>query len=133
MQDNDENPLKRMDDAAPKPESIREPAAPALVMSRARPHEGSVTADLPATDGAQDKSPMGISGIREEGRTEGDGVEHEAQEAQDETRIDQPFDPTRIKISTREPSVDIVMERIRRDEIAAIRPPTEVECHVPLG
>jgi hypothetical protein len=116
MQDNDENPLKRMDYGAPKPESVREPAAPALVMQRAGPHERSVTAD-PAVADARDESPIETSGIREEGRTEGDGVEHEALEARDGTRIDQPFDPTRIKISTREPSVDIVMERIRQDEI----------------
>ena len=44
-------------------------------------------------------------------------MEREALDARDETRIEQPFDPTRIRIATREPSVDIVMERIRRGEI----------------
>ena len=61
--------------------------------------------------------PIGTSGIMEEGRTEADGVEHGTVEARDETRIDEPFDPTGIRISTREPSVDVVMERVRRAEI----------------
>ena len=55
--------------------------------------------------------------IREEGEAEGDGVERETLDAADETRIEQPFDPARIRIATREPSVDVVMERIRRGEI----------------
>ena len=63
------------------------------------------------------RSPIGTSSIREEGRAEGDGVERETLEARDETRIDRPFDPTGIRISTREPSVDAVMERARRGEI----------------
>ena len=86
-------------------------------MPRAGSHEESVSPALATAEGARDESPIGTSGIREEGRTEGDGVEHESLEAKDETRIEQPFDPTQIKISSREPSVDIVMERIRRDEI----------------
>ena len=117
MQDSDQNPTKRSDAPAPHPEAVREPSAQALYAARADPTEGSDTADLPVADGARDETPIGISGIREEGRTEGDGVEHETLEAQYETRIDQPFDPTRIKISTREPSVDLVMERVRRGEI----------------
>ena len=56
-------------------------------------------------------------GIREEGETEGDGVERETLDAADETRIERHYDPTRIRIATREPAVDIVMERIRRGEI----------------
>lgn len=55
--------------------------------------------------------------VRQEGQIEGDGVERETLDTGDETRIDRPFDPTLIKISTREPSVDIVMERVRRGEI----------------
>lgn len=62
-------------------------------------------------------SPIGTSGIREGDRTESDGVERETLEARDATRIDRSLDPTRIRISTREPSVDVVMERVRRDEI----------------
>ena len=116
MQDSDQNPTTRSDAPVSGPRAVREPGAPALVAPRADTHEESVPADLGADD-ARDESPIGASGIREEGRTEGDGVEHETLEARDETRIDQPFDPTRIKISTREPSVDIVMERIRRNEI----------------
>ena len=114
---NDQNPTKRRDAPVPEPEAVREPAAPALVMPRVSPDKGSVTANLATAGGAPDETPIGISDIREEGQTEGDGVEHESVEARDGTRIQQPFDPTRIKISTREPSVDLVMERIRRDEI----------------
>lgn len=116
MPENDQNPTKRSDAPAPQP-VVREPAAPALVMPQVAPDEGSATAGLATTGGARDEAMLGASDIREEGRIEGDGVEQETLETQDETRIDQPFDPTRIKISTREPSVDLVMERIRRGEI----------------
>ena len=116
MPHSDQNPTKRSDAPAPQPQ-VREPAAPALVVPRSSPHQGLVTVDPTAGGGAHGESPLATSDIREEGRTEGDGVEHETLEAQDETRIDQPFDPARIKISTREPSVDLVMERIRRGEI----------------
>lgn len=117
MQDSDQEPTKRSDAPAPQPEAVREPAAPALVIPRAGAHEGRVAADPVAVDGELDEATPGPSDIREEGQTEGDGVEHESLEAQDGTRIKQPFDPTQIKISTREPSVDLVMKRIRRDEI----------------
>lgn len=63
------------------------------------------------------RSPIKTSGIRAEGGTEGDGVAHETVEVRCETRIDRPLDPAGIRISTREPSVDIVMERVRRGEI----------------
>ena len=86
------------------PEAVRKLGAPTLVMPQAGSHEGSATADLAAGDGARDESPIGTSGIKEEGRTEGHGVEHEALEAQDETRIDQPFDPTRTKLSITTPT-----------------------------
>ncbi len=86
------------------PEVVRKLAAPTLVMPQAGPHEGSATADLAAGDGARDESPIGTSGIKEEGRTEGDGVEDEAPEAQDETRIDQPFDPARTQLSITAPT-----------------------------
>lgn len=117
MPDHDHNPLECRDPPAPEPQAVRESAVPAIAVLQADPYEGSVSADLATAGDAGGESPNGTSGIREEGRTEGDGVEHETLEAQDETRIEQPFDPTRIKISTREPSVDIVMERIRRNEI----------------
>ncbi len=100
-----------------EPEAVREPIAPALERPRAGSRDGTATADLPAARDARDRSPRVTADIREEGQTEGDGVELESFEAQDETRIKQPFDPTQIRIATREPSVDIVMERIRRGEI----------------
>ena len=117
MPDYDHTPLERRDAAVNKPEAVREPPAPVLMVPRTGSHEVSDTPNLAIGDDALDEAPRGPSDIREEGQTEGDGVEQESLEAQDGTRIRQPFDPTRIKISTREPSVDLVMKRIRRDEI----------------
>ena len=114
MQDNDQKPKKRRDAPVSEPGVVREPPARALMVPRAGPHKRSDTANLATADGARDEAPRGPADIREEGQTEGDGVEHESLEARDGTRIQQPFDPTRIKISTREPSVDLVMKRIRR-------------------
>ena len=117
MQDTDQKPKKPRDATVSEPGVVREPAAQALVVPRAGSHEEPVTADLAIAGAARDEALRGPSDIREEGQTEGDGVEQESLEAQDGTRIQQPFDPTQIKISTREPSVDLVMKRIRRDEI----------------
>ena len=117
MPDQDQNPTEHRDAAVRKPKAVREPLAPALEMLRAGRHDGSITSDQPVASDAQNEAPRGTSDIREEGETEGDGVERETVDAADETRIEQPFDPTRIRIATREPSVDIVMERIRRGEI----------------
>ena len=117
MQDSDQKPKKPRDAAVSEPEVVREPAAQALIVPRAGPHDGSESANLAISDGERDDALTEPSHIREEGETEGDGVERETLDARDETRIEQPFDPTRIRIATREPSVDIVMERIRRGEI----------------
>ena len=55
---------------------------------------------------------------REEGTSAGEGVEKEQLEDEsDAATIDQPFDPTKIRISTKQPTVDLVFERIRRGEI----------------
>lgn len=55
---------------------------------------------------------------REEGTTAGEGVEKEQLEDVSNTAtIDDPFDPTRIKISTKQPTVDLVIDRIRHQEI----------------
>ena len=117
MQENDQNPTKHSDAPVSESEVVLEPAAQALMVPRADPREVLDDANLATADGARDEGPRGPSDIREEDQTEGDGVEHESLEAQDGTRIKRPFDPTRIKISTREPSVDLVMKRIRRHEI----------------
>ncbi|MDE2795473.1 MAG: DUF262 domain-containing protein [Gemmatimonadota bacterium] len=55
--------------------------------------------------------------LAEEGETAGEGVEREELDAEDGARIAEPFDPTKIRITTRQPSVDLVIERIREDEI----------------
>ncbi len=54
------------------------------------------------------------SDVPEEGTTGGEGVETEQL---GESDIAVPFDPTGIRISTKEPTVDLVVERIRRNEI----------------
>ena len=55
---------------------------------------------------------------REEGAVAGEGVEKERLKDESNTStIDKPFDPKRIRISTRQPTVDQVVERIRREEI----------------
>ncbi len=117
MQDSDQESKKPRDSTVSEPGVVREPAAQALIAPRVGPHQGPDTANVAIVDGERDDAPSVPSDIREEGQTEGDGVERETLEAGDETRIEQPFDPTRIRIATREPSVDIVMERIRRGEI----------------
>ena len=63
------------------------------------------------------ESPVGTCELTEGGKAEGDGVERETPDAGAEPRIDQPFDPASIRIATREPSVETVMDRIRRGEI----------------
>ena len=55
---------------------------------------------------------------REEGTAAGEGVEKEQLEDESDTAtIDEPFDPTKIRISTKQPTVDLVVERMRRGEI----------------
>ena len=55
---------------------------------------------------------------RVEGTAPGQGVEKERLENEsDSTAIDEPFDPTMIRISTKQPTVDLVVERMRREEI----------------
>ncbi|MXZ24985.1 MAG: DUF262 domain-containing protein [Caldilineaceae bacterium SB0665_bin_21] len=56
--------------------------------------------------------------IREEGTIAGDGVEEEQLEDEADTAaIDDPFDPTTIRISTKQPTVDLVVDRMRHEEI----------------
>ncbi len=46
------------------------------------------------------------------------GVEKEKMEKDsDSEKIDKPFDPTKIKIDTKEPSIDLIINRIERNEI----------------
>jgi len=66
------------------------------------------------------ESPVGTFEFAEEGATEGDGVEREILDVGDDPRIGQPFDPASIRITTREPSAETVMERIRRGEMELV-------------
>lgn len=54
--------------------------------------------------------------LREEGAEEGYGVEEERVEG-DGSGIVEPFDPTRISISTKTPTVDLVIKRLKHGEI----------------
>ncbi len=59
-----------------------------------------------------------VTAIREEGESDGEGVEREEFDTEsDDARINEPFDPTRIKITSKQPTVYLVLERIKRDEI----------------
>lgn len=60
---------------------------------------------------------IALSALKEEGiETEGQGVEIENIEG-DSTRIEDPFDPTLIKIDTKTQLVELVMRRINRNEV----------------
>ena len=55
---------------------------------------------------------------RVEGTASGEGVEKEKLEEDSYTAaIDEPFDPTKIRISTKQPTVHLVVERMHREEI----------------
>lgn len=55
---------------------------------------------------------------REEGTAAGEGIEKEQlEDASDAAPIDDPFDPTRIRISTKQTTVALVVERMRHEEI----------------
>lgn len=54
----------------------------------------------------------------EEGTVAGEGVEKEQlEDASSTASIDDPFDPTRIRISTKQTTVALVVERMRHEEI----------------
>ena len=55
--------------------------------------------------------------LKEEGAVTGEGVEQELLDSDDVGHIDEPFDPTKIRIVTKQPTVDLVMQRIRENEI----------------
>lgn len=73
------------------------------------------TAALP-DDSTSIRSPMSVMKPKEEGAEEGYGVEEERVEG-DPSKIVQPFDPTQISISTTTPTVDLVIKRLKHDEI----------------
>ena len=67
---------------------------------------------------SQDEALDTTAALREEGESEGQGVEREELEGEtDAGCIAEPFDPTKIRIVTRQPSVDLVIARISRGEI----------------
>jgi len=108
MNINDENrPFRKGDDPGSRDtEMVRETLAPP-----AAPTDRRRLLKAP-----RDTRETGIS-IKEEGEAAGEGVEQEQLDAEEAGRIAEPFDPTKIKITTRQPSVDLVIERIREDEI----------------
>ncbi len=120
MQDDDKNRLESTDDAASRPAVVREPLAPTLRRPPVQLGDPSDDANPAAPDvfpGEATAPALQGSRLEEEGALPGEGVEREELERQGDTPIKQPFDPTRIRIATKEPTVDLVMERIRRREI----------------
>lgn len=69
-----------------------------------------------ADDSVASRPPVPTPEPREEGAEEGYGVEEERMDG-DAPKIVQPFDPTRISISTKTPTVDLVIKRLTYDEI----------------
>ena len=67
-------------------------------------------------DSTSVRPPVAATDPREEGAEEGYGVEEERMDG-DAPEIVQPFDPTRISISTKTPTVDLVIKRLQYNEI----------------
>ncbi len=89
-----------------------------------RKHYGTSAEDIPGTVLGMSSTVAGDNPenlkyvFREEGTAAGDGVEEEWLENEsDTTAIDDPFDPTTIRISTKHPTVDLVVGRMRHEEI----------------
>ncbi len=102
------NPTVESADAGPRADS--RPAA--VVRPSARPGAAEGT----TSDSMSVRPPVTTEGPREEGAEEGYGVEEERMDG-DAPEIVQPFDPTRISISTKTPTVDLVIKRLKYDEI----------------
>ncbi len=94
--------------ASPHAESHAAPIVGVTAVPRtpAGPIDGSTSIRLPAPP----------SEPHEEGAEEGYGVEEEQLDG-DALEITKPFDPTRISISTKTPTVGLVMTRLKYDEI----------------
>ena len=81
--------------------------------------EGMPSAALGTSSPVAGENPKDLAYIiREEGTVSGDGVEEEQLEDEADTAaIDDPFDPTTIRITTKQPTVDLVVDRMRHEEI----------------
>ena len=117
----DKRPTQRSQDSVSPPSrlvrEVRAPAFPGSNLRTGRPDPALAAND--SQEPSESLPDMADSGaaLAEEGETAGEGVEKEQLEAEDGARIAEPFDPTKIRITTRQPSVDIVIERIRENEI----------------
>ena len=120
MQDSDHERIGRGRDVSVTQDASRRQAVPADTGSH-----------FSASAGAMPNGMLGISsnevGLpsenpayddREEGTAAGEGVEKEQlEDVSDSAAIEDPFDPTRIRISTKQTTVDLVVERMRHEEI----------------
>ena len=120
MPNEDQNSVTGGDAPTPPPLAVRDPSDPSLPTPPTHSqHEGQVPIiDDPVNGNGPEEPARETSEIREEGEAQGEGVEREklADEG-DDGRIYEPFDPTKIRIATRQPTVDQVVERVRRNEI----------------
>ena len=105
--DNDSHQLAMGEDPpSPQRAAVREPLA-----------STAVTPDVRSPIMATRDAGENVGHLTEEGAVSGDGVEKEHLDPDDGGRIAEPFNPTKIRITTRQPSVDLVIGRIREDEI----------------
>ena len=120
MQDSDHERLGRSRDAGVAQDASRRQAvpadtgprfsAPAEAMPNGMRGISSNEVGLPSENPAYDD--------REEGTAAGEGVEKEQlEDVSDSAAIEEPFDPTKIRISTKQTTVALIVERMRHEEI----------------
>lgn len=100
---------------------VREPVAVSMKRHRIGSAEDTVPVAVSGNASTPDDESLALheseTHIKEEGEADGQGVEWESDSASDDERINEPFDPTKIKITSKQPTVYLILERIKRDEI----------------
>ena len=121
MDERDRHPPSSNDPSTPPADEVRERVASARPAPLSRSRDGApavVPYDASPTAQPRGERQEAANGLKEEGEAKGEGVEQEQLEtATDDDRIAEPFDPTKIRIVTKQPSVYLVIERIKRGEI----------------
>lgn len=120
MPSEDRHPRTGSDSLTPPQAAVPEPRpySPATPPVRSQDEGRIPVADNQSAKNSRQYARHEPTGIREEGEAKGEGVEREEfSTGDDDGRISEPFDPTKIRIATRQPTVDQVVERIRRHEI----------------
>lgn len=122
MHEREKKPADGLHSPPPARDMVREPVA--VGMEGQRTESTAEVVSVPVADNAStpDVQPPALhesdAWIKAEGESDGQGVEREESDTgSDDERINEPFDPTKIKITSRQPTVYLVLERIKRDEI----------------